>query len=112
MVNKGKRIGDSKKKKEVKSITFFHNPNDTQGLPDPVQQFDILDGVEKEKKVRPKDVFEDYNDPKSKAKQKKTKPQRDEKKKHRNVKMTEMQQKGKIRGLDKKKVPAIGTRVK
>ena len=109
MVNKGKRVGDSKKKKEVKSITFFHNPNDTQGLPDPVQQFDILDGIEKDKKVKPKDIFEDYKDPKQK--QTKPKPQRDEKKKHRNVKMNEMQQRGKRRGLDKKKVPASGTRV-
>ena len=47
MVNKGKRIGDAKKKKQVKSITFFHNPNDSQGMPDPVQQFDILSGIEK-----------------------------------------------------------------
>lgn len=97
MVNKGKRVGDSKKKKEVKSITFFHNPNDTQGLPDPIQQFDILEGIEKDNKVRPKDVFEEYNDP-----GKKPKPKKDEKKKHRNQKMTEMQQKGKRRGLDKK----------
>lgn len=99
MVNKGKRVGDSKKKKEVKSITFFHNPNDTAGLPDPIQQFDILDGIEKDKKVKPKDVFEDYKDP-----GKKTKPKNDEKKKHRNMKMNEMQQRGKRRGLDKKKV--------
>jgi hypothetical protein len=102
MVNKGKRVGDSKKKKEVKSITFFHNPNDTAGLPDPIQQFDILDGIEKDKKVKPKDIFENYNDPGKQAKQ--TKPKRDEKKKHRNVKMNEMQQRGKRRGLDKKKI--------
>ena len=53
MVNVGKRLGDSKKKKEVKQITFFNDPNDSV-IPDPIQQFDILTGVEKEKKLRPK----------------------------------------------------------
>ncbi len=98
MVNKGKRIGDSKKKKEVKAITFFHDPN--QGLldADPVQQFDILAGVEREKKVRPKEVFENYhNDLTKKRKVNK------EKQKHRNVKMEPAQVRGKKRGLEKNK---------
>ena len=97
MVNKGKRIGDSKKKKEVKAITFFHNPNDAHSDCDPVQQFDILAGVEKEKKVRPKEVFENYhNNPDNRKVAK-------EKKKHRNEKMEPAQVRGKKRGLDKNK---------
>ncbi len=99
MVNKGKRIGDSKKKKEVKSITFFHNPNDSMGVPDPIQQFDILEGIEKDKKVKPKDVFEDYNE----SKNKKRKPIPDDKKKHRKQKMDPLQVRGKKRGLEKNK---------
>lgn len=97
MVNKGKRVGDSKKKKEVKSITFFHNPNDGIALADPVQQFDILEGVEKEKKVRPKDVFEDYKD-KPKTKNKKKKPLD----KSKDPNMNPNQERGKKRGLEKK----------
>lgn len=97
MVNKGKRVGDSKKKKEVKPLSFFHNPNDAHSDPDPIQQFDILAGVEKEKKIRPKDVFEDYhNKPDSRKVAK-------EKKKHRNVKMEPAQVRGKKRGLEKNK---------
>ena len=100
MVNKGKRVGDSKKKKEVKSISFFHNPNDTHGVPDPVQQFDILDGIEKEEKIKEKDVFENVGKTKSSGKKlNKTKDTR------RNPKMNEMQEHGKKRGLDKKKPP-------
>jgi len=97
MVNKGKRIGDSKKKKEVKAITFFHNPNDGMAVPDPVQQFDILSGIEKDKKVRPKEVFEDYHNKPYKRKVDK------ENVKHRNQKMVPAQERGKKRGLDKKK---------
>ncbi len=106
MVNKGKRVGDSKKKKEVKGITFFHNPNDTQGVPDPIQQFDILDGIEKEEKVKEKDVFEGVN-----HKEKKGKKLEKGKDKRRDPKMTEMQERGKKRGLDKKKVPKIGNKI-
>tara|TARA_R110000796_G_scaffold34690_2_gene89401 strand:- start:161 stop:469 length:309 start_codon:yes stop_codon:yes gene_type:complete len=95
MVNKGKRIGDSKKAKQVKSITFFHNPNDSSGVPDPIQQFDIMLGVEKEKKVKPKDVFEDYHDDKKKKKKKKL----DSKS---NPKMDPLKEVGKKRGLEKK----------
>lgn len=100
MVNKGKRIGDSKKKKEVKSITFFHNPNDGIALADPVQQFDILEGVEKEKKVRPKDVFENYtdNNKRSNKKPKKKKPLD----KSKDPNMNPNQERGKKRGLEKK----------
>jgi hypothetical protein len=95
MPNKGARTGDSKKKKEVKTISFFHNPNDSI-VPDPVQQFDILTGVEKDKKVKPKDVFEDYHNNPDKRKTKK------EDKKHRNAPMNPAQVRGKKRGLDKK----------
>tara|TARA_R110000824_G_scaffold370187_1_gene559753 strand:+ start:845 stop:1171 length:327 start_codon:yes stop_codon:yes gene_type:complete len=97
MVNKGKRTGDFKKKKEVRAITFFHNPNDAMAMPDPVQQFDILDGVEKDKKIRPKDVFENYHNAPDRRKIKK------ENKKHRNQQMKENQQRGQKRGLEKKK---------
>lgn len=98
MVNKGKRVGDSKKKKEVKSITFFHNPNDGIALSDPVQQFDILEGVEKEKKVKPKDVFENYQE---KPKKSKTKKKPLDKSKDPN--MNPNQERGKKRGLEKNK---------
>ena len=97
MVNKGKRIGDSKKKKEVKAISFFHDPNDAHLEPDPVQQFDILTGVEKDKKVKPKDVFENYHneaDTRKKSKAKNTK---------RESKMEPAQVRGKKRGLEKNK---------
>jgi len=102
MVNKGKRVGDYKKKKEVKPLSFFHDPNDAHSDPDPIQQFDILTGVEKDKKVRPKEVFENYhNQPdgrkKSKAKNKK-----------RESKMEPAQVRGKKRGLDPKKQPGSG----
>ena len=100
MVNVGKRLGDSKKKKEVKQITFFNDPNDSV-IPDPIQQFDILTGVEKEKKLRPKDVFEDYNEKSNKKKKKKKGD--DEKQKHRSQKMEPLQERGKKRGVDKKK---------
>ena len=96
MVNKGKRIGDSKKGKDVKSITFFHNPNETSGMPDPIQQFDIMSGVEKEKKVKPKDVFEDYDEKKDKPKRKK---KLDSKK---DPNMDALKDVGKKRGLEKK----------
>ncbi len=36
--------------------------------PDPVSQFNIPKGVDDDKKIRPKDVFEGYKDPKSTAK--------------------------------------------
>ena len=98
MVNKGKRVGDAKKKKQVKSISFFHNPNDGIGLADPVQQFDILDHIEKEEKIREKDVFEGSTDGSKKKLNKKKDTRRD-------PKMTEMQERGKRRGLDKKKPP-------
>jgi hypothetical protein len=97
MVNKGKRIGDSKKKKEVKPLSFFHDPNDASSHPDPVQQFDILAGVEKDKKVRPKEVFENYHNQDNKRKKNK------EKQKHRNQKMEPAQVRGKKRGLEKNK---------
>ena len=61
MPNIGKRVGDYKKKKDVKLMDTFHNPNDALKNPDPVLQFDILSGVEKDKKVRPKEVFENYH---------------------------------------------------
>ena len=94
----GKRVGDSKKARDVKQLTFHHNPNDSY-IPDPIQQFDILTGIEKEKKVRPKDVFENYKD------KKKENPSKvDEKTKHRSQKMVPMQDRGKKRGLDKKKI--------
>jgi hypothetical protein len=99
MPNIGKRIGDHKKAKDVKSLTFFHNPNDGIALADPVQQFDILAGIEKEKKIRPKDVFENYVD-----KKKKVKKGNPEKVKHRGQKMEPAQVRGKKRGLDKKKL--------
>ena len=99
MPHLGKRIGDSKKARDVKQLTFHHNPNDSY-VPDPVQQFDILTGVEKEKKVRPKDVFENYKE------KKKVKPSKvdDEKTKHRSQKMAPLQERGKKRGLEKKKM--------
>ena len=106
MPNKGKRIGDAKKKKEVKSITFFHNPNDSAGMPDPVQQFDILSGIEKEEKVKEKDVFEKIGKPKPVKKIEKKHDKR------REIKMKENQVRGQKRGLDKKKPPKIGDRTK
>jgi hypothetical protein len=97
MVNKGKRIGDFKKKKEVKPLSFFHDPNDAHSDPDPVQQFDILTGVEKDKKIRPKDVFENYhNQPDGRKKNK-------AKNKKRESKMEPAQVRGKKRGLEKNK---------
>jgi hypothetical protein len=96
MPNIGKRNGDFKKKKDVKQLTYFHNPNDGIMHADPVQQFDILSGVEKEKKVRPKDVFENYHNNTNKRKVNK------ENQKHRSVKMVENQVRGKKRGIDKK----------
>lgn len=101
MVNKGKRVGDAKKKKNVKSISFFHNPNETTGVPDPVQQFDILDHIEKEEKVREKDVFEGSTD----GSKKKINRKKDTR---RNPKMTELSVRGQKRGLDKKKPPKQG----
>ena len=95
----GRRIGDSKKAKDVIQITFHHNPNDSY-VPDPVQQFDILTGVEKENKVKPKDVFENYKEVKKQPTKKK---KVDDKTKHRSVKMVNAQDRGKKRGLDKKK---------
>tara|TARA_R100001086_G_scaffold231228_1_gene151855 strand:- start:33 stop:335 length:303 start_codon:yes stop_codon:yes gene_type:complete len=95
MVNKGARKGDYKKKKEVKAISFFHNPNDAI-VPDPVQQFDILSGVEREKKVRPADVFENYH------KKPDTRKKDPAKNTNKNTKMVPAQVRGKKRGLDKK----------
>ena len=106
MVNKGKRIGDAKKKKQVKSITFFHNPNDSQGMPDPVQQFDILSGIEKEEKVKEKDIFDGVKSTKPVKKKEKTHDKR------REIKMKENQVRGQKRGLDKKKPPKPGERTK
>jgi len=95
MVNKGARKGDYKKKKEVKAISFFHNPNDG-AIPDPVQQFDILSGVEREKKVRPAEVFENYH------KKPDTRKKDPAKNTNKNTKMVPAQVRGKKRGLDKK----------
>jgi hypothetical protein len=95
MVNKGKRVGDYKKKKEVKAINFFHNPNDG-AIPDPVQQFDILSGVEREKRVQPAKVFENYH------KKPDTRKKQPEKNPNKNTKMVPAQVRGKKRGLDKK----------
>ncbi len=105
MVNKGKRVGDAKKKKEVKSISFFHNPNDTSGVPDPVQQFDILEGIEKEEKIREKDVFEGSTD----GSKKKLNKKQD---KRRKDKMDPLQERGKKRGLDKKPPPKMNAKNK
>tara|TARA_R110002096_G_scaffold359273_1_gene552325 strand:- start:139 stop:480 length:342 start_codon:yes stop_codon:yes gene_type:complete len=103
MVNKGKRVGDAKKKKQVSSISFFHNPNEAMGVPDPVQQFDILDGIEKEEKLKEKDIFEGITHPK------KTGAKLDKKQdKRRRDKMEPNQVRGAKRGLEKKKVPKQG----
>jgi hypothetical protein len=104
MPNIGKRKGDSKKAKDVSQMLFFHNPNDGLHDADPVQQFDILSGVEKDKKVRPKEVFENYRE---KPKKKKAKPE-PEKVKHRGQKMEPAQVRGKKRGLDKKQPAKFG----
>jgi hypothetical protein len=99
MPNIGKRKGDFKKKKDVKPLQFFTNPNDGMRDPDPGQQFDILTGIEKEKKVKPKDVFENYNE----VKKKKGKNNK-ENQKHRSQKMEPNQVRGKKRGIDKKNI--------
>ena len=101
----GTRKGDWKKQRDVKGITFFHNPNDSI-LPDPIQQFDILTGIEKETKVKPKDVFENYHSlvaRKGEKKKKKPSKKKPEQLKHRHGKMVPLQDRGKKRGIDKDK---------
>ena len=59
--NRIKKSG-KQKKKIVKSFHLEY------GDPDPKSQFNIPKGVEDDKKIKPKDVFEGYQDPKSNGK--------------------------------------------
>ena len=62
-INKGKRKNDPKAKK-VKVNHITSNPNTILDYGANLQQFDILSGVEKAEKINPKNVFENYKDPK------------------------------------------------
>ena len=61
-VGQGYRIKKSGKQrnKQVKPVVMEY------GDPDPKLQYKVPKGVEDDKKVRPKDVFEGYKDPKKK----------------------------------------------
>ena len=48
-----------------------HNSNSTD--PDPETQFNVQKAVDKDKKIRPKEVFEDFKDPKKNSKGQKKK---------------------------------------
>ena len=56
-----KKSGKQKKKVMKSIITEYGNP-------DPVSQFNIPKGVDDDKKIKPKDVFEGFQETKSNAK--------------------------------------------
>ena len=61
----GKGSKPKLKKRKVKNHKpIVHNSNSSN--PDPPVQFDVQKAVKDDKKVRPKEVFEDYQDPKKK----------------------------------------------
>jgi hypothetical protein len=94
MVNKGKRKTDKPAKNIKPSYELFHDPNHTHQFDENVQQFDILTGVEKEKKLNPKKIFENY--PKE-AKKKKGKKKEDTKDPNRNIPQNPLTQRGKYK---------------
>ena len=66
-----KRKNDPKAKDIKPQFNLFHDPNHQHNFADNEQQFDILQGVEKEKKLNPKKIFEGYTDKKVKSNNKK-----------------------------------------
>lgn len=87
-----KRKNDKKAKDIKPQFNLFHDPNHQHNFADNEQQFDILQGVEKEKKLNPKKIFEGYTE-------KKVSKKKDDGKKNpnRNQSMKPAQQRGKYK---------------
>ena len=94
MVHKGKRKTDKPAKNIKPSYELFHDPNHEHSFGENVQQFDILAGVEKEKKLNPKKIFENY--PKE-AKKNKTLKKENTKDTNRNMPQKPLTQRGKYK---------------
>ena len=95
-----KRKNDPKGKDIKPQFNLFHDPNHQHNFAENEQQFDILQGVEKEKKLNPKKIFEGYTDKPAKAKPK----VKDTKNPNRNQSMKPAQQRGKYKKKKKGEV--------
>lgn len=96
-----KRKNDPKGKNIAPQFNLFHDPNHQHNFADNEQQFDILQGVEKEKKLNPKKIFEGYTDKKVKQSKKK---EVNTKNPNRNATMKPAQQRGKYKKKKKGEV--------
>ncbi len=89
-----RRKNDPKAKMIAPAFNLFHDPNHQHNFGGNEQQFDILQGVEKEKKLNPNKIFENYTDKKVKTNKKK---EVNTKNPHRNQQMKPAQQRGKYK---------------
>ena len=99
-----KRKNDPKAKDIKPVFNLFHDPNHQHNFADNQQQFDILQGVEKEKKLNPKKIFEGYTDKQGSRGKQSNKKEVNTKNPNRNATMKPAQQRGKYKKKKKGEV--------